>query len=207
MPLTAALAKFIADTTQFENLVSTAHHRDQAGAYLFSLADRSLITKAAFLNVFIAWESFLEEAFAQFMIGSPTINGVHPTKYIAPLTTDAAKSMIIGNNKYFDYANIDFVRKLARLYFQNGYPFEPHLSASQSDISDMRTMRNASAHMSSTSLRAFESLVQRILSLPTPGIDLYQLLIKSDPNSATGSTIFSTYKNKLSVAAELIARG
>ena len=74
--------------------------------------------------------------------------------------------MIIGNFKYFDYANILFVIKLASLYFQNGYPFEPYLSASQTDIGDMRTMRNASAHISSTTQRALEGLAQRILSIP-----------------------------------------
>lgn len=207
MPLAAAFAKFTVDAAQCDSLLGTAHHQDAAGAYLFPPADRSLITQAAFLNLFIAWEGFLEEAFSRFMVGSPTTSGVQPVKYVSPPTTEAAKSMIIGNSKYFDYANIDFVRKLAALYFQNGYPFEPHLSASQSDISDMRTMRNASAHISSTTQRALEGLAQRILSVPAPGITLYALLTTVDPNSAGGTIIFQTYRDKLLVAAELIARG
>ena len=183
MSLAASLARFTADAAQCDSLMGTAHHRDATGVYLFSPADRSLVTQSAFLNLFIAWEGFLEEAFAQFMIGSPSTSGVQPVKYVSPLTTGNAKLMIIGNSKYFDYANIDFVRKLASLYFKDGYPFEPHLSASRTDINDMRIMRNASAHISSTTQIALEALAQRILSIPKQGINLYSLLTTVDPNT------------------------
>ena len=38
------------------------------------------------------------------------------------------------------------------------------------------------------------------------GIDLYTLLMATDPGSA-GNTIYTTYRDKLLVTADLIARG
>lgn len=203
----AALAKFNADAAQCDALMASAHTVDAAGAFVFSTATREQITNAAFLNLFIAWEAFLEEAFALFMTGHLTINGTAPVRYVSPPTKELAKAMIVGNQRYFDYANVDFVRKLASLFFRHGYPFEPHLGASAVDVADMRTMRNASAHITTTTQRAFDGLAQRILSVPSPGISLYTLLTKADPSSATGESVFGTYRDKLKATAQLIATG
>lgn len=206
MPATA-LATFMADALQCDNLIAAAHHSDPAGTFTFSKIDREQITQAAFLNLFIAWERFLEDMFAKMMTGQPTVNGTHPVKYVAPPNIAAANAMVIGTQKYFDYANVELVRRMAALYFQGGYPFEPHMGASVSDIADMRTMRNAAAHISSTTQRSLESLAQRLLGKPQPGISLYTLLTTLDPASATGETVFGTYRDKLKVAAQLIATG
>jgi hypothetical protein len=93
------------------------------------------------------------------------------------------------------------------MYFHHGYPYEPHLSAIFADLSDLRTMRNASAHISSTTQTALESLALRLFSKPLPGIGLYEMLTMSDPRSTSGETVFVTYKTKLIVTAELIAQG
>ncbi len=93
------------------------------------------------------------------------------------------------------------------MYFHQGYPYEPHLSAIFADLSDLRTMRNASAHISSTTQTALESLALRIFSQPLPRIGLYEMLTMNDPRSTAGETVFVTYKTKLIVTAELIAQG
>lgn len=123
-----------------------------------------------------------------------------------PLNTSAAQSLVIGTMKYFDYSNHDNMRKIAGLYFQNGYPYEPHLSGIFSDLQDLKTMRNASAHISSTTQTALESLALRIFAAARPGIRLYDLLTTNDPRSA-GSTVYVGYKTKLVVTAELISHG
>ncbi len=76
-----------------------------------------------------------------------------------------------------------------------------------SDLADLRTMRNASAHITSTTQTALDSLALRVLSRPAGSIDLYSLLTAVDPRSAASETIFLGYKNKLVSAAELIVRG
>jgi hypothetical protein len=83
----------------------------------------------------------------------------------------------------------------------------PHVSAIFSELNDLRTMRNASAHISSTTQSALEALAARIFGAPRPGITLYQLLMAIDPASATNDTVLVSYRKKLDVAAELITNG
>lgn len=207
MSLTIALATFRAKATQADSLVANSHKTDVDGIPLFPISDRQQITVAAFLNLFIGWEEFLEAALSDFMSGAVTLSGKIPTKYVAPPTPVAARAMVIGINRYFDYANHDYVRKLVALYFKDGHPFEPHLSAIASDLADIRTMRNASAHLSSTTQAALDALAQRIFSIPNPGIDLYTILTTVDPRSAMKNTVLADSRDKLLTAAELIAKG
>jgi hypothetical protein len=141
------------------------------------------------------------------MSGEATLSGALPTKYVAPPNPSAARAMVIGINRYFDYANHDYVRRVATMYFQSGYPFEPHLSSISTDLADLRTLRNASAHLSSTTQAALEALAQRIFATPRPGIDLYTVLTAIDPRSQNGNTVLAEAREKLLTAAELITLG
>ena len=115
--------------------------------------------------------------------------------------------MLIGTNRYFDYANHELVRRVVLLYFQNGYPFEPNLSAIHSDLADLRTMRNSSAHISSSTQIVLDGLAQRIFGVPRPSISLYSVLTTLDPRSATGNTVLAEVRDKLLATAQLIANG
>ena len=205
MPLAQTLADFKAGATQCETLIANAHKTDAAGAFLFPPLDQEQITVAALLNLFVAWETFLEASLASLMIGSPTISGTQPVRYVSPPSEEQARAMLIGVQRYFDYGNHEFVRKIVNMYFQNGYPFEPHLSSIHLELTDLRTMRNSSAHISSTTQIALEALANRVFSGPRPGISLYSLLTSVDPRSAGGATVFREYKTKLEIAASLIA--
>jgi hypothetical protein len=207
MPVAQALAEFKAAVAQCDSLIANAHQANATGAALLPALDREQITVAAFLNMFIGWETFLEVSLAHLMAGAPTISGVAPKKYVSPITPNDACAMIIGAMRFFDYANHDHVRKMVNLYFHNGYPYEPHLSGIMSDLADLKTMRNASAHVSSTTQMKLEGLALRIFGQPKPGITLYQILTAVDPRSSLVDTVFLTYKNKLILTAELISTG
>lgn len=207
MPIAGAVAAFTAKAAQCDSLIASAHRLDPAGTAIFPTAERELITVAGFLNLFVAWEEFLETAMSQFMVGTPTLSGTAPVRYATPPDVESAKRMLIGTNRYFDYANHELVRRMAALYFRNGYPFEPHLSAIVTDLADMRTMRNASAHLSSTTQVALESLAQRIFGAPRSGISLYAMLTAVDPRAVAGATVFADARDKLLAAAQLIAQG
>lgn len=207
MSLVISLNEFKLRAAQCDKLIANTHLTNNSGAYLFTLEDRRQITVAAFLNLFIAWESFLEDSITKLMSGSQTISGKFPSRYVNPTNQEAAKTLVIGCYRYFDYANFDNIKRIIIIYFENGYPFEPHLSSITSDLADIRTMRNSSAHITSTTQKALEALAQRIFSTPKPNIDLYELLTISLPNSPNGSTLYSNSREKLLVTAELIANG
>lgn len=207
MPLDQVLAAFKADVAQCDSLIANAHRTDGAGNSILPVLDRKQITVAAFLNLYVAWETFLESSLTELMAGGATLSGAPPIRYVSPVSVEAARVLIIGVQRYFDYGNPEYVRRLVSMYFQNGYPYEPHLSAASSDLADLRTMRNASAHITSTTQTALESLALRIFAGPNIKIDLYSLLTRIDPRSTTGETVFLACKNKLVVIAELIVQG
>ena len=207
MSLSQILHEFKGSIAQCDSLITNAHKTDATGAPLLPTLDQQQITVAAFLNMFIAWETFLESSLMELMTGSPTVSGRTPNRYVRPPNAAASGELIAWMGKYFDYGNHQNTIKAVGMYFENGYPYEPHLSAIYSDLSDLRTMRNASAHISSSTQTALESLAVRIVGNPQPGISLYQLLTMIDPRSTARGTIFLTYRDKLAVAAELIAQG
>jgi hypothetical protein len=207
VPLAQILLTFKNSVAQCDSLIANAHKVDAAGVSLLPTIDQQQITVAAFLNMFLAWETFLESSIMELMTGVATIGGTAPNRYVRPIDRTAARKLIIWVGRYFDYANHQNMIKAVGMYFEHGYPYEPHLSAIYSDLDDLRTMRNASAHVSSTTQIALESLALRIVGQPQPGITLYQLLTMIDPRSAAGETIFLVYKNKLVVTAELISQG
>lgn len=207
MPLAQSLTDFQASVHQCESLIANVHRLDGNGAPILPVVDQRHITVAAFLNMYIAWEKFLESSMVKYMTGAAAINGSLPTKYVSPHSMEDATKMLIGTMRYFDFANHQNVQKMVRIYFDQGAPYEPHISSVYSDLEDLRTMRNASAHISSTTQTALEGLAQRIFRTPRPGIELYDLLMAVDPRSAAKNTVFVTYKDKLLVAAHLIAHG
>jgi hypothetical protein len=135
------------------------------------------------------------------------LSGTVPIKFVSPISPAAARALIVGVNRYFDYGNHENVKRVVNLYFQRGYPYEPHLSSIMSDLADLRTMRNASAHITSTTQTALDGLAFRVLTRPSGSMDLYSLLTAVDPRSAASETIFLRYKGKLVAAAELIVQG
>jgi hypothetical protein len=207
MPLAQALAEFKVNVLQCESLIANAHKTDHVGVPILPALDQQQITVAAFLNTFIAWETFLELSITELMIGAKAIGGKPIVKFVNAKNYGAATDMLMGTNRYFDYGNHDFVRKIVNIYFELGYPFEPHLSSINSELCDIRTIRNSCAHITSSTQRNLESLALRLLSNPHNGITVYKLLASVDPTSLTNDTVFLTYKKKLVVAAELIARG
>jgi hypothetical protein len=207
VPLASVLADFKSKVSQCENLISNSHRKDATGADILPAADREQITIAAFLNMYISWETFLESIFAELLVGASTLNGLSPAKYAAPPDTKIARHMLKSVMKYFDYGNHDYVRSMAKLYFKDGHPFEIHISAVHSDLADMKTMRNSSAHMSLTTQNPLEGLALRIFGKPCIGIGLYQMLTSTHPRSPNKDTVFGAYKTVLITTAELIANG
>lgn len=207
MPIGQSLANFQTSLAQCDNLIANAHTTNAGGAHHFTPRDREQITVAAFLNMFIAWEEFIEAAICDYMMGEATVGGNQPVRYVSPPDRDHSGKMVIHTNRYFDYANHESVKKLAKLFFATGYPFETPINSLTQELSDLKIMRNACAHMSSTTKIALEGLALRIFGNPQPGISVYQMLTALDPRTNPRVTVYAAYRDKLLVAAGLVAQG
>jgi hypothetical protein len=208
MPMAQILTEFQTAIAQCDGLVANVH-RTIGGAPILSVLDQKQITVAAFLNMFIAWEVFLESCFLEFIMGGHALNGSLPVRYVSPVDVLAANRFIRGVSlQYFDYAKHENVQTLSRMLFRDGRPFEPHISAAFTDLADAKTMRKWCAHKTSSTQTALDALALGVFGKPRAGIDLYTLLMTIDHRVRGGTqTVFATYRDKLLAFAHLIATG
>ena len=66
-------------------LITAAHTTDAAGSFVWPEQDRSTVSEAAFLKVFIAWESLQEKAFIEYLVGTASGAGNVIQRHASPL--------------------------------------------------------------------------------------------------------------------------
>ncbi len=164
------------------------------------------MTEAAVLKIFIAWERYLEQSFLEYLMGAPSTTGTSLTCYLRAPSVDHAKRVLVGTQRYVDWSNPEIVVLLADLYFSGGAPYHVALSSIQSDLFDLRSIRNAAAHLSTTTSHQLDQLALRELGRASTGVSVYDLVTSYDPKTS-GKTILQTYIDMLQAAATLISRG
>jgi hypothetical protein len=68
-----------------------------------------------------------------------------------------------GQRAFVDWSTPETVRKIGRMCFANGDPYETVLSSIHTDLLDLKTVRNAASHVSSTTTAALDALATRRL--------------------------------------------
>jgi hypothetical protein len=174
-----------------------AHQLDASGNYEFPLDQRELITQAAFVRIFVAFEEFLEKSFEHYGMGGQSLAGNTATCYAAAPSAQHLQRMFIGLLRFMDWSTPEKVRELAGLYFANGEPFDSPIAAVDTTLRDMKTVRNAASHVSTTTTAQAEALYARWTSQPLAGATAYQVL------TALGTTTGTTFMTH----AEQVLRG
>jgi hypothetical protein len=204
MSLADSLAQFRASVVKVDNFVSGAYKTDSNGQDLFDVDGKDFIVSSAYLKLFVAWESFLEEAFAKYLIGEISTDGTPVGRYVTVGDKAHAIKMMIGTQKYVDWANHEIVRRLAVLYLVDGEPLKTNLASIASDLADMKTVRNAAAHLSSTTQPQLAALATRVLGRPVTVTSVAEFITEIHPGDGA-STVLQTYEKILDIAAENIA--
>lgn len=207
MPLIDTLNTFRNSVADASGFIHFAFQQDSNGNYVQPQNQREFITDSAYLKMFISWETFIESSFIQYMLGEPSILGTSITRYVQPIDKEHAKNLLIGTNRYVDWANPENIKRLCKLYFASGNHFETYINSISSDLSDLRTIRNAAAHLTSTTQKPLDGVGTRMLNRQCNNLKVSDILLALDPNSNVGDTILNTYLNKLDVCAEGIAKG
>jgi len=208
MSLTQNLADFRASTTELVSHINYAHTKYANGRYKVAVNLREFICESAFLRIFIAWETFIENSFVDYLLNEPSILNNRPAKWANPIDKDHAQQIIIGNQRHMDWSNPEAIRKVSQIFFHQGYVFNTSLSAINNDLMDLKTIRNSAAHMSSTTTNKLDGLSTRILVTPCINYTAYRILFSVDPRSgAVPQTVIDRYLQLLDVAAEQIANG
>jgi hypothetical protein len=204
MPLPDTLVRF-RDAVRLNNqFISRVHAVGVDGALIADRPEREFVVESAFLRMFVAWESFLEKALASYMLGESSASGRAPTRYVFPQSDAHCGSILIGTQKYVDWANPEIVRKLTGLYLDQGEPIAPVIASIQTELFDLKTVRNAAAHLAGTTVHALDALASRRLRRQCTGTRVTDFVMELDPASAPPATILDGYVRLLDVAAEQI---
>lgn len=205
MALAQILADFKTSVADGLSYIVMAHSQDAAGHYVHPEKTRQFISESAFLKIFIGWEEFLEKSFLDFMMGELSTAGNIVATFVSPPDIQHARKLVVGTQKFVDWSNPEIVRRLSMLYFDQGHPFDPFIASINQDLMDMRTIRNSSAHLSSTTIQQLDALGSRKLNRPCSNIKVPDLILALDPASTSGSTILDNYLALLDIAAVGIA--
>lgn len=206
MAIKTALLNFRKDVRFSLNTITLAHSRTPRGRFIYDQAQRSFITESSYLKIFIAWETFLEQTFSFYLLGRRSIFNRNVVRYIKPRDLNHATQLTIGaSNIYFDWSRPDTVINLSKLYFVNGEPFNSTISSINGDLKDMKTIRNAAAHLSSSTSTSLNSLASRLLGIPLTNIKAYDLLNTILPGSVPPIRILDDYVQTLDTAAQAIS--
>lgn len=194
----AAAFSFSAD------LIARAHTVDSTGAPQNTPEIRIFMTEAAVLKCYIGWERYLEQSFAHYLLGAPSTTGKRVIAYAHPPSFDHALKLPIGTQRYMDWGNPQTVLKVADLFLQDGEPYKSSISAILGDLTDMRAIRNAAAHLSTSTSEQLDKIALRRLNRARLGITVYELVTATDPHGQ-GQSILESYVNQLLAAATQIS--
>jgi hypothetical protein len=208
MALAHNLADFRLATDKLTAHITFAHQKYASGSYKVAVDLREFISESAFLRIYIAWETFVENCFVDYLLNEPSILDNRPAKWVNPIDKEHAHQIIIGNQRHMDWSNPEAIRKISKIFFHQGYIFNTSLSAINTDLMDLKTIRNSAAHISSTSTSKLDGLSTRILNTPCSNYTSYKLLFSVDPRSTVPSTkVLDRFLQIIDVAAEQIANG
>jgi hypothetical protein len=206
MSQASLLTDLLASFAFADGIIASAHVMDPNGGFVNAADVRAFMTEAAVVKMHVAWEHYLEQSFLEYLMGSPSATGAVIKCFLVPPSIEHARRVLIGTQKYVDWANPDIVTRLAELYFENGGPYKTAIAAVHGDLLDLRAVRNAAAHLSTTTSERLDKVALRRLNRAVIGITVYDLVTAIDPAGA-GQTLFATYGDLLAAAANVIAQG
>ncbi|MFK5951404.1 MAG: hypothetical protein QM500_21830 [Methylococcales bacterium] len=204
MSLADTLSVFRAGIVHTNNLISMAYEQDTTGNDIFDADKKEFVISSAFLKMFIYWESFVEDSFSKYLTGELSTDGTGVMCFVSPNDREHALKILIGTQKYVDWANHDIVRRLANLYLENGDPFASNLASISRELSDLKTVRNAAAHLSSTTQHQLDALSTRVLGRPISNTDVAAFMMQLHPLDSS-KTVLQYYQNLLDITAENVA--
>ena len=162
-----------------------------------------IIVEMAFLRIFIAWESFLEESFIRYAVGAASPSGYTPNALIHPQNIGHALELVLSGRDYVPWNSASEVTRRSALYFQDGEPYRSALETAATELDEMNTIRNRITHKSINSKSNFNAFIRRKFGHGvrgmTPGRFLFTL-----PSSPPPNTFLDYYIEVIRIASNMI---
>ena len=163
------------------------------------------IAELAFLRTFLAWESFLEEAFVLYLLGQKPARGRPPYRFTIPPNRKFAEELVLpeSGRPYATWEAVSVSRRAER-FFRDGRPFTSALRSNQSMLDETKTLRNAIAHESRAANDKFENLVRIKLGTLPSNVTVGRFLGSTIPSSSPPVSFMEFYLEKIDAVAEQI---
>jgi len=163
------------------------------------------MTELAFLRAFLAWETLLEESFILYLSGQNPPRGRAPVRYSFPPNQKMAAEWVVPEGRQYARWTVSTeVSTRAERHFRSGRPFAPVLRSNQNVLDEVRIIRNAIAHESSSAQERFETFVRTKLGTLPPNMTVGGFLITTVPTSAPPVSFLEFYFDKIEFTARRI---
>ena len=129
----------------------------------FTLQMYNAIVENCFMQIYLAWEGFLEKSFVAYLQNAPDLQGGTYLQHATPTNDEHAYNMLKGTKSYPDWTNIDDVNYLAKTYFDLSGPYAI-ISSPRQELLEMKTVRNRISHVSEKSIKQFNNLLNRCIA-------------------------------------------
>ena len=203
-PLLRDFRRNLSDASSLASAVQAA----SSASVSFSPGHVDLVVEMAFLHGYLAWESFLEEAFVLYLLGKSAPSGFKPASNLSPPNRKLAFDLLIGDGRRPpDWTAPSLVDARAKRCFRDGRPFSNALRSFWNRLSDMKKVRNRIAHMSSESQDDFEAVVKNELNYYPRGMTAGGFLSKVDlrgPRTRPQSILDAYFGHMLAASAVIV---
>ena len=164
------------------------------------------MAELAFLKMFLAWETFLEESFVLYLTGGVAPMGRPPRRLITPPNRPWVEELLKPETR--DYANWDAVavRNRSLRFFRNGRPYHAVLLNNGALLAEAKTIRNAVAHQSTSAREKFERLVRDKLGALPVRTTVGSFLNTPMPAAVPPESFFDFYIGRIDFFAGEIIR-
>jgi hypothetical protein len=162
-----------------------------------------IIVEMAFLRIFVAWESFLEESFIRYAVGAASPSGYTPNVLTRAQNIGHALELVSSGRDYGAWNSASEVTRRSALYFQDGEPYRSALEPASIELNEMNTIRNRITHKSMNSKSKFNAFVRRKFGHGVRGMTPGRFLMTSLPNPPP-DTFLDYYIEVIKIASSMI---
>lgn len=193
---------FVDESASYRKILPNGTYRSVGGRRV------ELFAGLALLNIYLAWEDFLETVFLRYMCGAVCSIRFAPSLIKPPKRTiaKAFASLVDPGQTYLTWQPQKVISRSTR-YFRAGEPFSTSIGAITQTLEDIIIVRNRFAHRSDSSRKRFRKLIIRTLGYVPRGISPGRFLLRQHPDPNAGGVKFiKFYANSLVGAGRSIVR-
>lgn len=156
--------------------------------------------EAAFLQMFRAWEAFLEDSSLAFMCGRLRCDSLSIACHIQTPNEETARGLVYQDRPYVEWTDVEKIVKRWNLFFPSTNLLASGISPARVELDQMAAIRNAIAHSSLLSRKKFQKVVQGQLG-GKPAISRPANFLSAGYPQDPSRTFFDRYADVLEVTA------